>query len=173
MRKLDLIRAAALIAAGLASTTLHAADSQSDRCAGQAAAKHAVPLLRHNADPLPTELLPVARQAGAIRYISGGIGIDSADEMRAHRNDYPVAITFLFSDCGVKQFTAGIQVLIETAGGEPLLEAVTEGPYLFIDLPAGSYRLEARSDLGEPQRRNFAVVAGKHLDLTVTWIAPD
>jgi len=64
-------------------------------------------------------------------------------------------------------------VLIETAGGEPLLEAVTEGPYLFIDLPAGNYRLDARSALGAPQRRNFAVVAGKHLDLTVTWVAPD
>jgi hypothetical protein len=172
MRKLDLVRAAALLAAGIVSTASHAADAQSDRCAGQSAAKHA-PLLRHNAEPLPAELLPVARQAGAIRYLSGGIGIDSADAMRAHRNDYPVAITFLFSDCGVKQFTAGIQVLIETAGGEPLLEAVTEGPYLFLDLPAGSYRLDARSDLGAPQRRAFAVVAGKHLDLTVTWIAPD
>lgn len=173
MRKLDLVRAAALLAAGIVSTTANAADAQSDRCARQAAAKHATPLLRHNAEPLPAELMPVAQQAGTIRYISGGIGIDSADEMRAHRNDYPVAMTFLFSDCGVKQFTAGVQVLIETAGGEPLLETVTVGPYLFLDLPAGSYRLDARSDLGAPQRRAFSVVAGKHLDLTVTWIAPD
>ncbi|MGV2480373.1 UNVERIFIED_CONTAM: hypothetical protein IGO34_26595, partial [Salmonella enterica subsp. enterica serovar Weltevreden] len=105
--------------------------AQSERCARQAAAKHATPLLRHNAEPLPAELLPVVRQVGAVRYISGGIGIDSADAMRAQRKDFPVAISFLFSDCGVKQFTAGVQVLIETAGGEPLLEAVTEGPYLF------------------------------------------
>lgn len=173
MHKLDLVRAAVLLAAGIVSTTGHAAAAQSERCTRQAAAKHATPLLRHNAEPLPAELLPVVRQAGAVRYISGGIGIDSADAMRAQRKDFPVAISFLFSDCGIKQFTAGVQVLIETAGGEPVLEAVTEGPYLFIDLPAGSYRLDARSDLGEPQQRSFAVVAGKHLDLTVTWVAPD
>jgi len=121
---------------------------------------------------VPADPMPPVQQAGGLRYVTGGIGSDSAASMRAVRNSYPVAMTFVYRDGGAHQFTAGVGVVIERPDGTSLLEVVTDGPYLFVDLPPGQYRMRARSVLGAPQHREFSVAADRRTEFTVVWAAP-
>ncbi len=121
----------------------------------------------------PPAALPPVRQAGGLRYITGGIGEDSAAALRALRGDYPVAITFGLRDGGRNQFTAGVTVMLEDTAGRHLLSVVTEGPYLYVDLPPGDYLLKAVAPpLGPPQQRRFQLRPGRHIDLLLLWERP-
>jgi hypothetical protein len=113
--------------------------------------------------------LPETRRAGDIEYVTGGIGIDEARAMREAVGDYPVTITFVSLKCPSPQFASGVQVRIESGAGQPLLQVKTNGPYLFLKLPPGDYRLNAQSDLGADQHRRFRVVKGHHTELRVGW----
>ncbi|MDM4769131.1 carboxypeptidase-like regulatory domain-containing protein [Solimonas sp. SE-A11] len=120
----------------------------------------------------PSTLLPV-QQAGTLRYITGGIGEDSAVALRALRGEYPVAITFGLRDGGRNQFTAGVTVAIDDAADRHLLSVITEGPYLYVDLPPGDYLLKAAApSLGPAQQRRFQLRPGRHIDLLLLWEAP-
>lgn len=118
---------------------------------------------------VPDDPLPAVRQSAGIRYLTGGVGSDSASSMRAVRSSYPVAISFVYREGKKHQFTSGVGVVIEHPDGAPVLEVVTEGPYLFVDLAPGPYRLRARSSLGAPQHREFQVTAGRRTEFTVVW----
>ena len=121
----------------------------------------------------PPTVLPAVQQAGGLRYITGGIGEDSAAALRALRGEYPVAITFGLRDGGRNQFTAGVTVAIDDAAGRHLLSVITEGPYLYVDLPPGDYLLKAAApSLGPAQQRRFQLRPGRHIDLLLLWEAP-
>ncbi|PPE74330.1 hypothetical protein C3942_09895 [Solimonas fluminis] len=120
----------------------------------------------------PPPDLPPVQQAGGLRYVTGGIGTDSAAALRAQRGDYPLAITFGLRDGGRNQFTAGVTAAIEDAAGRQLLSVVTEGPYLYVDLPPGDYLLKAAApQLGPAQQRRFQLRPGRHIDLLLLWEA--
>lgn len=146
----------------------HALDGELDCFRPQPAIAEPPPLpVRDWVDPDP---LPSVRQAGNVRYMTGGIGANSAEAMRGLRARYPVNVTFALRDAGKNQFTAGVGVVIEDASGVPLLSVVTEGPYLYVDLPPGQYRLRAQEPrLGPPQDKVFRVQARRHVDLMVLW----
>ena len=59
-------------------------------------------------------------------------------------------------------------VVIRDAGGNVVLEATSEGPYLLADLPPGRYQVTAIYQ-GEEKRANAEVVAGKPARLTFVW----
>jgi len=118
---------------------------------------------------VPDDPLPEVRQSAGIRYLTGGVGSESAASMRAVRSGYPVAISFVYREGKKHQFTSGVGAVIEHPDGAPVLEVVTEGPYLFVDLPPGRYRLRARSTLGQPQHREFQVTPGRRTEFTVVW----
>lgn len=121
-------------------------------------------------DPVETNPLPLEQKAGGIGYMTGGIGEESASAMRAVRQRYPVAITFALRDGGRNQFTANVGAVIEDASGVPVLSLVTEGPYLYVSLPPGEYRLTAQEPrMGPTKQLRFRVERNHHIDLLVLW----
>ncbi|HSW14086.1 MAG TPA: carboxypeptidase-like regulatory domain-containing protein [Solimonas sp.] len=116
--------------------------------------------------------LPGRREAGRVPYMTGGVGADSAAAMRGVRDEFPVSITFALQNGVRNEFTAGVEVRIERIDGTPVLELVTEGPYLYAGLAPGSYRLRARYSPREPQQREFLVQPGQRVDLVVLWMQP-
>lgn len=91
-------------------------------------------------------VLPIYR-VGAVRYFSAGVGVE---ERSAQYPPYPLKLVFI---AGPKAYVTQAAVTIkDTKGTVNLLvpgEQVT-GPWLFVDLPAGTYEITAiRRDRSE------------------------
>lgn len=159
-------RLAAILAAGLAFEAL-AQDPAHGGCS--LPPPESVPPPVHGPHAwTPPDPTPPQQRVGDIRYVTGGIGIDAAEAMRRLRGEYPMSFTFALGDGGRNQFVSGVFVRISQRG-TPLLELVTEGPYLHVDLPPGAYHITASSNLGPVQERDFSIREGRHTDLLILW----
>ncbi len=48
------------------------------------------------------------KHQGAVQYVSGGIGIDESEAMKAAASDYPLALTFAAQRDGKADYVAGV-----------------------------------------------------------------
>lgn len=93
--------------------------------------------LAAHADELP---MPRVHASGGIPYVSGGIGAEERQAMQAQAQEYNLRLTF--SQAGSGALLTNIMVGIYDSAGNKRLEINSEGPLLFLRLPAGRYRLE-------------------------------
>lgn len=114
------------------------------------------------------DALPPEHTQGDIRYLSGGIGADESDAIKTARSSYALSLLFASTDNGHAAYESDVHVSVIAADGSEVLETVTEGPYLLIELPPGKYRIVA-SARGELRKRDVKVVAGKHQELGFQW----
>ena len=110
---------------------------------------------KHNASSAPQATIP---------WLSGGIGDDARDEMRKAAASYNVLI--VFSD-RQGSYLADIPFAVAGRNGQEVVAGVSEGPLLYIKLPAGSYKVSVKIDgvwqnrqiqagpAGRPVRVNF------------------
>lgn len=73
-----------------------------------------------------------------IRYLSGGIGITERQKMEAQAEGYNLKISFARAD---GHYTAGSAVHITDAANDTVTYINDAGPWLYVDLPRGSYHL--------------------------------
>ena len=78
---------------------------------------------------------------GDLPYVSGGIGEEELAVLRLVRGDYNLRL--LFADQS-GTYLSGIEVRILDAHGKTVLTVKDAGPFLYVRLPAGHYRIEAR-----------------------------
>jgi hypothetical protein len=128
----------------------------------------AVALLLTAGSALAGEMLPPERQAGSIGYRSGGVGQDESAAMKAAAARYPLALTFTARIGKRDAYTAGVKVRIAAAGGATVLEVSSDGPFLLVDLPAGSYQVTAENG-GVAKSRNVRIKAGAHSAVVFEW----
>jgi hypothetical protein len=97
-------------------------------------------------------LLLLAQQAAAQNPVvwSGGITVDE----RAQAPATGTKLVF-FDDTG--DFLANVHVIIKDTQGTVVVDTVSPGPWLIVDLPAGSYN--ARAEVGE-KAQGVAIVIG-------------
>ncbi|QKH38560.1 carboxypeptidase regulatory-like domain-containing protein [Achromobacter pestifer] len=100
--------------------------------------------------------LPPVQQQGSVQYVSGGIGLDESEAMKAAAKDYPLALTFAAQRDGKADYVANVAVTISDAHGKSVLQATAEGPYMLVKLPAGNYRISATYN-GQAQQREVSV----------------
>ncbi|WP_447920090.1 carboxypeptidase-like regulatory domain-containing protein [Achromobacter aegrifaciens] len=100
--------------------------------------------------------LPPVQQQGSVQYVSGGIGLDESEAMKAAEKDYPLALTFAAQRGGKADYVANVAVVISDAHGKSVLQATAEGPYMLVKLPAGKYKVSATYD-GKVQEREVSV----------------
>ena len=100
--------------------------------------------------------MPPVQHQGAIEYVSGGIGIDESEAMKAASGNYPLALTFAAQRGGKADYVADVAVAIRDAQGGNVLQVTAEGPYMLVKLPAGHYRISATFD-GQAQEREVTV----------------
>jgi hypothetical protein len=84
--------------------------------------------------------LAVTAQAADVPHISGGIGSDERDQLRVKERDYNIKVITAM-DSG--DYLSGVQVVIESAKQQPMLETTMAGPILLARLPPGSYTIKA------------------------------
>jgi hypothetical protein len=90
------------------------------------------------------EALPEAQTQNGITYLSGGIGLDESEAMKAAAKDYTLMITCSVQPTG--KYLANVKVNIADKSGSPVLETVIDGPMLLVQLAPGQYRISAEND---------------------------
>jgi hypothetical protein len=112
-----------------------------------------------------TAVPPVERTASGIPYLSGGVGLEEQDALRAVSGDYNLHVTLAQRD---GHYLSDARVTIRDGNGATLLETVARGPWLFTTLPPGKYTVTA--DLqGKAQQRLTQVPAAGHAEVNFYW----
>src|SRR4029450_10785782 len=108
--------------------------------------------------------LAVTRQEqsqGPVTYLSGGVGEEEAQGMRAAAADYPLTLELATAgqppgphmpkaEAGIRgrrgeacdPYSANAQVEIRYQRGQPVLNTTTDGPFLLVRLPSGKYTVD-------------------------------
>lgn len=102
-------------------------------------------------------IIPIYR-VGAVRYFSAGVGVE---ERAAQYPPFPLKLVFI---AGPKAYVTQVAITIKgTKGNVSLLvpgDQVT-GPWLFVDLPAGTYEITAiRRDQSEVKQKVEVITGG-------------
>lgn len=114
--------------------------------------------------------LPPEKTEEGVTYRVGGIGANEAKAMRAVRDDYPLALTFVERGDGRDMYTGGVRVRIVDAEGSVRLATESPGPMLLARLPQGRYTVEAT--LGDDtQAREVEIADGSPQRLVMAWTA--
>lgn len=100
---------------------------------------------------------PVNRSG--ITYVSGGIGSDAEERLRAQRSEYNLMLVFTLNE---GNYLADVNVSLADAKGAKLVEHVADGPFFLAKLPPGQYSVSATYD-GKTQTRRVSV-GGKGLN---------
>lgn len=111
------------------------------------------------------DTLPVY-QAGSVRYFSAGIGIEERSA------EYPPFSLKLVFTAGGKPFLAGVAVTIRPAKGGPPIDIPRDhvnGPWLFVELPSGTYHLAAIHADRTQNLKGVTVEGGKTKTVHLRW----
>ncbi len=106
---------------------------------------------------------PAPGHAQKIRTLSVGVG--KAD--RGSHRDYSLRLIFATQR---GNYLADIDVSIISSGGKKVVDTHASGPWLFVDLPAGEYRVTAiRKKTGARTAEDITVPGGKQKTFYLTW----
>lgn len=114
--------------------------------------------------------LPAVQHAGAIEYLSGGIGKDEAGAIRHASRQWPLTLEFAVQDGKHAVFTADVRVQVRDAHRRTVLETVTDGPYLLARLQPGHYTVRAERQ-GRTRQQKVEVVKGHAARAVFVWPA--
>lgn len=112
--------------------------------------------------------LPAVQTQGEVHYLSGGIGSDESEAIKAARDAYSLTLTLAGKSEGRDVYLSSVPVTIRDAAGHTVLEVTTSGPYLLVELPAGRYEISARY-AGEEKKTSASITAGKPQRLSLLW----
>ena len=106
--------------------------------------------------------VPLLEQTqGRVAYISGGISSDEADAMKAAAVSYPLSLELAVAGQQRSPYIADARVEIRDQQGNAVLDTTTEGPFLLVRLPSGTYKLDVQWN-GAEKEATVQVVADRH-----------
>jgi len=156
----------AILAAFVAPAHAQTASLSPDDTSGQYARLHPLaPPSPGSIEALPA--MPAVQTQSSVAYISGGIGGDEQEAMRAAAQNYNLHL--LFAEQGSGEYLSGIKVTITSQQGAVVLSAISDGPYFMARLPAGHYRISADAGDGRPQMRAVSVPAHGAFAASFYW----
>ena len=117
----------------------------------------ALPLLVHAGE--------VATSDGGVSYVTGGASDEERDKLEAMSGKFNVKMTHAMQN---GDYVADVKVRIVDGHGKALITTVTEGPFMYAQLPAGTYTIECSLN-GKEQKQTVRVENGKRADLKFTW----
>lgn len=113
--------------------------------------------------------LPAVQRAGDVTWISGGVGQDESDAMKAQAGKYSLSVLFAAHMSGKRDvYTSPAKVTITRSDNTPVLDIKPDGPYLLVNLPAGKYRISA-TDGQRRRTQAVSISAGAHKHVVFAW----
>jgi len=100
-----------------------------------------------------------------IPYISGGVGSDELETLRAMTHGDNLQLSFASAD---GTYLGGAEVTVKDNVGKEVLEAAADGPLLFAKLPVGSYTVQATT-MGQTLTRNVSIPPKGQAEIHFTW----
>ena len=88
-------------------------------------------------------------------YLNGGIGVDGRQAMHAERKHYNLQMRFAHAKTGEYLSAVSVTITPQAKKGEPL-HVEDAGPYLYVRLHPGRYRVTATAE-GRTQKRSVSV----------------
>ena len=105
---------------------------------------------------LGTASAPAAEKvpaSGNVSFISGGVGIDSEQQIKAREKEFNLKLVFTLVE---GNYLADVGVRVTDSAGKTVIETVAEGPFFLAKLPAGTYTVTATYN-GKAQTRKVRV----------------
>ena len=122
--------------------------------------------------PVPTEITAAAPSPGgasSVPYISGGVGYDERARMESAKSQYNLRLLFAISGSG--SYLSAVKVRIQDPRGATLLDATSNGPWLYAQLPPGAYVLTLDNQ-GQIQTRNIRITPQGATVENIYWAGP-
>ena len=104
-------------------------------------------------------------QAGSA--VSGGVSVNARDNMRSQTPPHNLKMVFALN---TGNYVSDVQVKVTDRSGKVVLEDVSNGPWLFATLPAGSYTATATYN-GSPVTQKVTVAKGGARTAQFRWPA--
>jgi hypothetical protein len=104
-------------------------------------------------------------KSNGIHYVSGGIGLESRERLRAKQDSYNLMVLLAQSD---GHYLGGADITISDRGGKPLLTTQVKGPWLLVKLPPGDYTVHAKAR-NAVQRAHVVVAENGLKRVRLTW----
>ena len=105
--------------------------------------------------------------AGGVPVLSGGIGADSQERIKAREKEFNLKLVFTLAE---GSYLSGVGVTVKDAAGKTLAEHLADGPFFLARLPDGAYDVTAVYE-GRTQVRKVAVRAGQLRTEYLRWPA--
>ena len=124
----------------------------------------ALPTHTLSAEPMPMHDM----HAGDVSYLTGGIGSSEAESMREAAKDYALEIVFVQKLKQLEEFISDVKVQIQDAQKNTVLDVITEGPFLLVNLPNGKYIITAEFN-NDTKQQKVNIGAKKHQKIVFWW----
>lgn len=118
----------------------------------------------------PGSASPIARTTdGGVVYATGAVSNEDLQAVAGEKGRYNLWVTTAARGSGA--YLSDAQVKICDAADAVVLETMMVGPWLFVDLPAGSYRIETTFE-GRTQQRTLRVGGNRTQQVIVYFDTP-
>ena len=115
--------------------------------------------------PTPPGIL-MATSDGGVHFLMGGVGLDERESLEILGADYNVK--FVFAERS-GDYIADVSVVIDDLHGKSLAQVVTNGPWLYLMLSPGSYRVKATYAAKTMEIQDLKVPQGTRLVRMLHW----
>lgn len=85
-----------------------------------------------------------------IRFVSGGVGGPERDYLDSIAHQFDLQLRFATTEGA---YLSDVRVVLQDASRRTVLDTVADGPFLYVDLPSGTYSVIVSSGAREQQRR--------------------
>ncbi len=117
--------------------------------------------------PQPQSAPLEQRTSGNFMYVSGGIGSAERDMLEATARDYNLKLVFS-GQAG--PYISDVEVSVRDTRGMELLNAVSDGPWFYLNAPEGAYIISATF---RGQTKTKRITLGRSLKtVNFFWVAP-
>ncbi len=119
---------------------------------------------------LAADELPILQSANGVTYATGGIGLSERDAMEAafQRRDFNLKLVFATS---IGSYLANVPINVRDTRGNTVFETTSEGPWLYVKLPPGQYRVSA-TIADTTLTRDVSVGSGQTRQVVFQWHMP-
>ncbi|VVE22971.1 carboxypeptidase regulatory-like domain-containing protein [Pandoraea horticolens] len=113
--------------------------------------------------------LPPIQQSGAVKYLSGGIGLEQSLAIKDAMHNYPLVLTFVGRTANNgNEYLSDIPVTISDSRGNMILTTQSDGPFMLASLPDGRYTVTASYE-GVMEKHAVNVSSRAHAHQTFLW----
>jgi len=105
--------------------------------------------------------------APVVTFVTGGIGKEEADAMRADAQNYALELVFVRKVDNREEFVSDVRLRIADQNERVVVERAA-GPIVLAQVPNGTYTIVAEFG-GQTRTQRVALSPGRHEKITMVW----